>query len=125
MTPEEIGRAFVACERWRWMAGMLARDHGGDRYDRIVRVDSGGEIWGYCSVDQVGYPMSPEVPDVTDPSTLGCIMALVRGAWGDLRILLYGAWMDGQWTVYTYPGPAVDPGQTEPAALLAALQAAP
>ena len=69
------------------------------------------------------------VPDLTDPATLGCLLALVREAWGDPEAHLAlggGGWvlMSGESRVadVVYPSPA---GRTEAAALVAALEAAP
>jgi hypothetical protein len=41
------------------------------------------------------------VPDLTDPATLGCLLTLVREAWGDPRL------------VVIYHGEAAYPGQSE------------
>ena len=73
MTPEleALARRAVACPRWRWMPGMAYLRRG-----KRHRVDSdvlanGGSYDETC------------IPDLTDPATLGCLLALVREAWGD------------------------------------------
>jgi len=66
------------------------------------------------------------IPDLTDPATLGCLLALVREAWGDEAM---AAWPHPQagrakaWRVWR-PGLPVAYGPTEAAALVAALEAA-
>lgn len=65
---EALGRRAIACKHWRWMPGMEAVREG--------RVDSRSidiELWIYDS----------DIPDLSDPATLGCLLALVREAWGD------------------------------------------
>jgi hypothetical protein len=68
MTEEQIvlARRAVACKGWRWMPGMLTTE--GMRV--VVRC--------------FGDDNEPDdaIPDLTDPATLGCLLALVREAWG-------------------------------------------
>ena len=67
-------------------------------------------------------------PDLTDPATLGCLLALVREAWDMPRIATFCA--DGWWGVHS---PLLNLGfpiqdkkdSSEAAALVAALEAAP
>lgn len=66
------------------------------------------------------------LPDLDDPATLGCLLALVRGAWGRFDI---GTWQDvkgGNQTAVVQVGLFRDfDGLTLAAALVAALEAAP
>ncbi len=66
MTDEQIAlaRRAVACRGWRWMPGMA------DCYGRRLR-------------DGDWLDPSAEFPDLTDPATLGCLLALVREARGE------------------------------------------
>jgi hypothetical protein len=76
MTLEDLGRRAVACKHWRWMEGMQVEPL---RF-RVVWLteDMIGES------DQVSYFWKnvPDLyPDLSDPATLGCLLALVREAW--------------------------------------------
>ena len=96
-----LAKRAVACKAWRWLPGMRAPDADGSAY--------------------------PFLPDLTDPATLGCLLAMVRKAWGDPLICIAvdntgcGWWLDG-WADSRVPSKLHD---TEAEALLAALEAAP
>lgn len=125
MSSEEmikLARRAVASPHWRWMPGML--EVGGVR---AIGEQYLGEVW----VEQCGggyAPIAGWLPDLTDPATLGCLLALAREALG------FGVWLEpvavqGQpirWCVYGI-GVLWDSGthDTEAAALVAALEAAP
>jgi hypothetical protein len=83
MTPKhkDLAKRFVKCERWKWMPGMLARYSDGEAWHRLTDGDGHGYPFRHC-------PPNPREawPDLTDPATLGCILALVREATGDRRI---------------------------------------
>ena len=136
MTDEiELARRAVACDGWRWMPGMLICPRAGDPAYRIVGV------WLVEETQTSTYWKDPAIipmrrdpiglPDLTDPATLGCVLALVREAWGDDRIssvanTIYGTRM------ILIPDDASADGErligcatTERAALVAALEAAP
>jgi len=66
---DDLARRAVACNGWRWVPGMLST------MGRVVRVGAHGPIfWGER------YPRAL-APDLTDPATLGCLLALVREAY--------------------------------------------
>jgi len=69
------------------------------------------------------------LPDLTDPATLGCLLALVREAWGRPRIGVYPFTTFDHtevWgTIDDYRDGVRTRGATEAAALVAALEAAP
>jgi len=118
---QELGRRAVACRAWRWTDGMRALD--GDRR------------CGYRLTENSGLPGHPDpvvddswLPDLSDAATLGCLLALVREAWGDPTLcVIYdhddrewyiGRWEDGGIALRSF-------GPTEREALVAALEAAP
>lgn len=87
MNPElrALARRAVACKGWRWMPGMLAH-HPNWRAGRVshvgvtaVRVACrypspvGGTKWAVPLL-----PITVLLPDLSDPATLGCLMALVN-----------------------------------------------
>jgi hypothetical protein len=125
MTDEQsnLARRVVACKGWRWMPGMR----------RIVgRPEPLEDYAGRIADTGRRAPDGPGLPDLTDPATLGCLLALVRAAWGDP--LLY-TMHDIFWTVRLRDGTAsayeppndswVGTGATEAEALVDALERAP
>jgi hypothetical protein len=76
---EELARRAVACKRWRWMPGMLA-----ETGLRVFRCDPDGYVVGiYANYEYIAQCVAGTLPDLSDPATLGCLLALVREAWGD------------------------------------------
>lgn len=109
-----LGKRLVACRGWRWTAGMIRRD-------------------GYRVCWRKPPPAFHEddgVPDLTDPATLGCLLALVREAWAadfiDVVCEQANDHEDGGyvWRV-NLPWSKDTRGTTETEALVAALEAAP
>lgn len=130
MSPD-LGARAVACKGWRWMAGMRLK--GGDLV--VARRGDGAPIACSPAVLFGEFPTSREgaLPDLTDPATLGCLLALVREAHAEPQLsAYYSTSLDG-WIV---AGPSAKGGwcrpcgfsrvsPTEAAALVAALEAAP
>lgn len=83
MTEEQIAlaRRAEACRAWRWMPGMLT----GDGF-RCVWSDEVSREWASPTWCENGMSWkntrtgSKDLPDLTDPATLGCLLALVREA---------------------------------------------
>ena len=76
MRPDQIdlARRLVACRGWRWMPGMSARRWSGHgEVSAVARVSAPARETPWLSEGWL--------PDLTDPATLGCILALVREAW--------------------------------------------
>lgn len=112
---EDLGRRAVACKHWLWMPGMSGTLEG-------ARFRISEKSWE----DEVPIHRRDEwYPDLTDPATLGCLLALVREAWGDSRLTII--WRSG-WIVegQREDEPAYDGFHpTEAGALVSALGAAP
>lgn len=109
---EVLARRAVACRHWRWMPGM--------RWVLPDESESGRlDDW---QPEGMARPAGA-LPDLTDPATLGCLLALVREAWGapDLHARREG---DG-WRVWESEWRSCAYGRTEAAALVSALEAAP
>jgi len=116
MTEAQVGlaRRAVACTGWKWMPGMLA-------------VTSNGVV-GFRVADSVVVPPTCLVglPNLTDPATLGCLLALVREAWGEPKANL--SWVtDDKCMVVFDTGHAQKflLASTEAEALVYALESAP
>jgi hypothetical protein len=129
---DTLARLAIACKGWRWLPGMLAAEQavpGMALSTRPMRVD---DYWHEVGV---------WLPDLSDPATLGCLLALVREAWGDDTV--YASNLKGydgyDWVCivdtstltpgkvypHTRHGVTYFCGLTEAEVLVAALEAAP
>jgi len=132
---ETLARRAVACKHWRWMPGMRGSWRGLDGYwFRVVRIQ--GSVvqcydetsWSWENADTNIKP--DDLPDLRDPATLGCLLALVREAHNAPAAYLMGS-VSKQWVVHHfaepegYWKPLTKWQRTEAAALVAALEAAP
>ena len=127
---EQLSQRAIACKRWRWMPGMLAEN----KDLRIVRRDDDGYVVGYYpNLSYISECVPGTLPDLTDPATLGCLLALVREAWGptaSVSVNLSGFWAVGGATVLKGKGKgsSINLGiwkNSELEALVAALEVAP
>lgn len=124
---QALARRAVACRHWRWMAGMLLQDgrrvvsHTRDGHEILYRRHDGSTIVGCYGPLAEGNCL----PDLTDPATLGCLMALVREAWQDSDLVVERTpdWAACRWRIDR--GMQGFYGNTEAEALVAALEAAP
>ena len=134
----ELAKRAVACKGWRWMLGMQTDS----KFARVVAVDN--DTGTACASEEgatnddchaVWLDNVPLLPDLTDPATLGCLLALVREAWGCAVITSpeydyddearQGPNVIGWRAVETERWMTAGEGATEAEALVAALEAAP
>jgi hypothetical protein len=104
---------------------------------RIDAVDKRGEPYRsgryYDDFGELQHTREYEpdpLPDLTDHATLGCLLPLVREAWGDPCIgieydLVCGIWLPVRGVGWNLQVTALAGELTEGAALVAALEAAP
>ena len=127
MMSEELGRRAVACARWRWLPGMLAERWTGPAVGTRGRWHGLGRpmTYRYSDHDVRALRWWPKgLPDLTDPATVGCLLALVREAYDDE--LAHVRPCAGGWDFHTLDPMA--PRVTAPSeaqCLVAALEAAP
>ena len=113
----DLAKRAVACKHWRWMPGMLTTSE-----IRLTGSLDGIPV-GMCRWVEFSNSDNDWLPDLDDPATLGCLLALVREAWGDDGICPDFNKM--RWTILTWDCCAIGDGSTEADALVAALEAAP
>ena len=143
----ELGRRAVAAKRWAWRPGMKVwwrLDHEDETYP--IRLhgwpnnyptdpDDDEPIYpGHNDAEDEsngwGFPRDAGCyPDLSDPATLGCVLALVREACGEdcAYACVVGVHGDGspKWAVRDIRHGAFAGLQSEAAALVAALESAP
>lgn len=117
---EALARRAVACKHWRWMAGMRQLASSNRAPYRVV-------CDGYAPPEDDAFIMAecgdPEIlPDLTDPATQGCVLALMREAWGGAAI--FSMRYMNRWFV-DLPNRETTFGTTEIEAIVVALEAAP
>jgi hypothetical protein len=81
MTTIDLGKRAVACKKWRWKPGMFTTD--GYRCVSMWRSDIDGHELRLVHDVALHHEDidATSIPDLSDPATLGCLLALVREAW--------------------------------------------
>jgi hypothetical protein len=139
---QELGRRAVACEHWRWMPGMQI-DLGGVESTGALRVIGVSRCGAPITRDGYGRLTTWSTatkPDLRDPATPGCLLALVREAAeperapGDWPMVCtyqnaakkwgVGAWLNESGKA-TFAALVLPTYGSEAAALVAALESAP
>lgn len=125
-----MARRAVACKHWRWMPGMRTSEGWrvirGSTESRCMAYDENPENWQVAD----NYIQDGTLPDLRDPATLGCLLAIVREAHNAPDAYLMGS-VTKQWVVHHfaepegYWKPLTKWQRTEAEALVAALEAAP
>ncbi len=88
MTKEQtaLARRLAAHPKWRWMPGMLAT-HDEDATRRVLSLDEDDDIWVsngcYCEWLDSNNEIDLWYPDLDDPATQGCLLAMLDDAVGD------------------------------------------
>jgi hypothetical protein len=124
-----LGMRAVECKGWKWLPGMLYQYR--EESDEVTVPTK--HYW--CDPTRVrdNDPDTPacsgglSVPDLSDPATLGCLLALVREAWAEpsLTVACTGEWWDCDCQRWPSTRCAAFSGLTEAEALVAALESAP
>jgi len=84
MTDEQtaLARRAVACRGFRWMPGMRTLNAMRVVHDPDLWPDRPCALREGCWIDTAPpRPLNDDLPDLTDPATMGCLLALVREAW--------------------------------------------
>ena len=123
----DLSRRAVAAG-WRWQAGALVRTDtskmridGADVDGKPVRYETRG--YGDKCACYVGWRTEEVLPDFHDPATRGVMLQQVRERWDAPTICTD---CDGlRWSVVRVDGTVLAYGDSETAALVCALEAAP
>ena len=82
----DLAKRAVACKGWRWLPGMQC-----DLAVVLWPEESGAYVFDGNGQER-SLPRERLSPRLHAPATLGCLLALVREAWGPTYML---AWHDG------------------------------
>lgn len=112
---ETLARRAVACKHWKWMPGMRV----------MVPPKHDGSTGFSIRLGEYGYVPAPhEYPDLSDPATLGCLLALVRERFPNATTNWGMVNRERRWAAHHVRAGAYF-YSTEAEALVAALEAAP
>ena len=84
-----LARRAVACPGWRWLPGMM-RMNG----ERLIWCNETEREWATTTFSKAGieralarWHLPRDLPDLTDPATLGCMLAMVREVHGPSTVV--------------------------------------
>lgn len=118
MTNEELAKQLVASPHWRWMPRMV--DTTGRTF--MEYADCGEGVWLWVPFDGCEHlPIEGRLPDLDDPATRGCLLALVLEAWPGTYVIPHK--IQGGWIAIMPAGPWPSPGETRGEALAYAVLA--
>ena len=123
----DAAKRAVAWEGWRWMAGMRTTDGW-----RLALLQSDGKwlaVNERTSSASARVDVAGALPDLDDAATLGCLLHLVREAWGEPGLAAvvedrHGLLWEVRWRC-DWPDALNVVEHSEAEALVAALEAAP
>ena len=122
-----LGKRAADCKHWRFTPGMRVQYPDG----AALRIQDMAEVVAFFGVRAVGRALAGALPDISDAATVGCLLQLVRDAWGGHAQVCdpeMSTMEDGtDWMVLTCRKGGVGSffGVTEAEALVVALEAAP
>ena len=111
---EHWGRRAAFCPRFRWSPGLLA----------IVPPANDGATGYTVRIIEGSGPVNSAraFPNLADAATLGALLGLVREAEGDPSLFAECHPIGARWQIHSVDGGIFGEGETEAAALVAALQ---
>lgn len=95
---EVLANRLVDSKQFHWLPGMLTLTGL-----RVIRAEKDDYAAGYSITNPQGVKelSATDRPDLTDPATLGCLLALIRAAWDDEGMGCCASYRrDGTWIVY-------------------------
>lgn len=116
---EALGLRAMACRHWRWMPGMLVQYVGppNDLHPKGLRLETRVRRVNWIAADG-------DLPDLSDPGTLGCLIALVREAYAAPHLFCTYR-LEGVWSVCDLHEHRSTFVHTEAEAWIEALEGAP
>lgn len=129
-----LAAKVVALPAWRWMPGMVAIERDDTMRGRVLNVRRNPDrldvftVTGSLEARDDAWHVEDATPDLSDSATLGCLLALVREAWGDPSLCVVFDHDDGRWNVGRWEDGLVLRGRggaSEAEALVNALEGAP